>query len=277
MKILKIISVFAFLIVISCDTIENPIKEQENMTCGDEEGPVPIRKILVEDFTGHKCPNCPDAAVKLEELIDMYCDHIIPIGIHVGYFAIPDDDFPADYRTTTGDELDANFSVTNQGLPNGLINRTEYEGDYVIGRDSWAAVTNLYYSLAPDFNIQIESEYSEPSGEITVDITVETYTQFDYDINLGLYVVEDSIVSAQKDGSVTVQDYVHMHVLRKGVNGAFGETIASSGINGDLFERSFTITAEDAWVLKNIGFVTFVSNESTREIIQAESEHLHLE
>jgi hypothetical protein len=275
---IKIISILLIGFIMSCDVIEDPIKENEN-TCGDENGPLPIRKILVEEYTGHQCPNCPPAAVKLQELIDMYCDYLVPIAVHTGFFAATNDDFPADYNTLTGDELDDFYSVSNQGFPKGIINRTIFDGeaDAILSFNDWATYIHLLSIQTPEFYITIENSYNESSDEITVDLTVETFVQFSYDLNIGLYVYEDSIVSPQNDGSATIEDYVHMHVLRKGVTETFGEPIASSGNNGDIFEKSYTIAVEDAWVLNNIGFVAFVSKDSGKEIIQAESEHLHLE
>ena len=37
----------------------------------------PNKKVLIEDFTGHLCPNCPDAARELETIHDIYsCDFL---------------------------------------------------------------------------------------------------------------------------------------------------------------------------------------------------------
>ncbi|MCD4791692.1 MAG: Omp28 family outer membrane lipoprotein [Bacteroidales bacterium] len=277
MKPIKILSVLLLVILFSCDTIDNPLKDTDGKTCGDENGPIPIRKILIEDYTGHKCPNCPDAARIIEELSGTYCDHIIPIGIHVGYFAEPDEDFPADYTTETGDQLDNFFKVANQGLPNGLINRSEYDGSIVIGRNNWAAAVDLLYNLNPEVNIVIESSYNESTHKVTATISAEFLSKIDYNINLGLYVTEDSIISPQKDGSATIEDYVHRHVLRKGINGAFGENFASTGSFGDIIEKTFTFTADPEWVIENCELIAFISKSSSNEIIQAESEHIDQE
>ena len=54
------------------------------------------KKILLEDYTGHKCGNCPRAAEKAEELKEIYGDQLIPIAIHAGFFA---SDFGGNFTT----------------------------------------------------------------------------------------------------------------------------------------------------------------------------------
>ena len=45
------------------------------------------RNVLIEDFTGQRCVNCPAATKKIEELHSQYGDRIIPVAIHSGPFA----------------------------------------------------------------------------------------------------------------------------------------------------------------------------------------------
>lgn len=48
-----------------------------------------VRKIFIEDFTGHTCPNCPTAARMLDSLGDAYPTQIIGMGVHIDYYAEP--------------------------------------------------------------------------------------------------------------------------------------------------------------------------------------------
>ena len=274
MKAIKTITYLTFIIFFfACNQIENPLKERQEGTCGDETQPIPIRKILVEDYTGHRCPNCPDAARILEGIHDDYCDHIIPIAVHVSFFAEPHNpDFPEDFRTETGNELDQFFGVSNQGLPGGLVNRKEFDGNLVLNRDNWRSAVDAIYDVNPDVNIIIEPTYSETNHIVTANITLEFLKDISEAVNLGLYVTEDSIIAPQQDGSTYVENYLHRHMLRKGVNGAFGEKILNSAKKGDTFEKSFTIDIDANWNIHHLDLVAFISSNSTNEILQAESE-----
>ena len=274
MKALKVITYITIILFgFACNKIENPLKDKQSGTCGDENSPVPIRKILVEDYTGHRCPNCPEAARILDGIHDDYCDHIIPMAVHVSFFADPHEpDFPEDFRTETGSTLDEFYGVSNQGLPGGLVNRKKFDGNTVLGRDTWRSAVDAIYNINPEVNIMIESEYNATDNTIDADITVEFLKDISEAVNLGLYVTEDSIIAPQQDGSEYVENYLHKHILRKGVNGAFGEKILNSAKKGDTFEKSFTVPVDTSWNIHHIELIAFISKNSDNEILQAESE-----
>ena len=74
----KYITLLSIIITISaCDKIEGPYIINSDSYVN------PDKKVLVEDFTGHLCPNCPDAARELEAIHDIYPGQIISMAIHV--------------------------------------------------------------------------------------------------------------------------------------------------------------------------------------------------
>jgi hypothetical protein len=270
MKKLKIISVILLSLFISCDIIENPVHENTGNTCGDETTGIPIKKILVEDFTGQRCLNCPQAAVILVDIISNYCDHIVPVAIHTTAFADSTEEFPYNYKTIVGDELANDYGIIS--LPMGLINRTEFNGNMLQSRDNWLAAVNSLYNVTPEMNIIIESSYNETTNKITAVVTTEFLADFNYDINLGLYLTEDSIISPQQNGADIISDYIHRHMLRKGITSTYGEKIASSGNFGEFIQKTFVFDADPKWILGHCELVAFISKNTTNEIIQAESE-----
>jgi thiol-disulfide isomerase/thioredoxin len=268
---------FTILFFFACNYIQNPLKDRQENTCGDESLPIPIKKILVEDYTGHRCPNCPDAARILEDIHEDYCDHIIPIAIHVSFFAEPHDpDFPNDFRTETGNELDDFFGVSNQGLPGGLVNRKKFDGNLVLGRDTWRSAVDALYNLTPEVNILIESNYESSENSVTANIKVEFFQDINESINLGLYLTEDSVVSPQQDGAEYVEFYLHRHMLRKGINGAFGKKILNSASKGSVFEKTFSFSVDPSWNIEQCELIAFISNTANNEIRQAESEPVEI-
>ena len=71
------------LIITSCDVKEGPFINDYNSYVN------PDKKVLIEDFTGHLCPNCPDAARELDAIRNIYDDQVIGMAIHVSSFAKP--------------------------------------------------------------------------------------------------------------------------------------------------------------------------------------------
>ena len=68
----------------ACDIVEPPFAETS--TTGPT-GPVSgaVRKVLLEDFTGHKCGNCPRAGEAADALKLAYGDQLIVYAAHVGF------------------------------------------------------------------------------------------------------------------------------------------------------------------------------------------------
>ena len=46
------------------------------------------RNVLVEEFTGQQCTNCPDAHKALATLSEQYGSNLIVVGIHAGSFGM---------------------------------------------------------------------------------------------------------------------------------------------------------------------------------------------
>ena len=55
------IFIFTFFILSSCEVVEGPYQNEINSNGSSE---TVLQKILIEDFTGHTCRNCPEAAIE---------------------------------------------------------------------------------------------------------------------------------------------------------------------------------------------------------------------
>jgi thiol-disulfide isomerase/thioredoxin len=96
----KNISILAAVLIaasmFSCDKIEPPYRQGGVVTAE--------RKVLLEDYTGSRCVNCPSAARIAHDLKQVYGENLIVLGIHTGFFAFPfPPQFPLDLRTPAGE------------------------------------------------------------------------------------------------------------------------------------------------------------------------------
>ena len=107
----------------ACDIVEEPFATNGGTPVDTSSPTAFIKKILVEDYSGHTCSNCPNAARELDALIDIYGEKIVPITIHVGKtYARPfhisqAPKYQYDFRNETGESWDNLFQITNLGLP----------------------------------------------------------------------------------------------------------------------------------------------------------------
>ena len=258
----------------------NPDATSNNCDCAYEGQ----RKILLEEYTGHTCGNCPRAAEKLKDLMITHSGSIVPIAVHVGFFAEPHTNhssggYQYDFRTAEGDEYDLAFNNSNMGLPNGLINRQNDAGTYPIFHPSWDQPVQDLVDLDPEALIDIGVIYDEAvrSADITVDVSsLADLTAGPY--KLSVVITEDSIYNWQTDydlpsGQQDIPDYLHMFVLRESLNGPWGSELASGGslTLGYSESQTFNITLDSEYVDHNCNIVAYISREADRSVIQAES------
>lgn len=277
------------LIVISCDVEEGPFIEDYNSYVN------PDKKVLIEDFTGHLCPNCPEAARELEAIHNIYGDQIIGIALHVTKsFAKPNypsqTGFQYDFRTNWGDNWDAFYSISDAGLPKGMINRIGYQTQsHKLGKDEWAATVASELRKEIDFKINILAD----SNSITIESEVQKNNSASY--NLVVCLTENNIINWQKDGVNNIENYEHNHVLRTVLlddklsnsdNYISGQKIEKE-INYNLsileqFNENYSEnTAENGngmagdWNADNISVIAYIYNTITKEVVQVEEVHLN--
>jgi len=271
----KFVQLFGFIVLLAsfsaCDVIDNPIK-----TGGTAPPPAEgIRKVIIEDFTGHRCKNCPYAAEKIHELQDAYGENVIGIAIHAGpsNFTGTNTDYPTDFTTADGNEIYSFFKIP--GLPQGLVNRVDYSPTgtaYLKAYSKWPSLTAGLLDSVPHVKIEGLVGYEPTTRAVTVDVEATALKDFSVDLKVVVMLTESGIVSPQlmPDDSRN-PDYVHNHVLRDTYTEAMGDEIALSPITaGSVHTKQVTGTVDASWVASKCHIVVYVFNADTYEILQAE-------
>ena len=275
-RVLYLIIAVAGVLVISCDKVEAPYAVEKEITVDTNK-----RKVLVEDYTGMKCVNCPGATAGAEALVELYKGQVVLMTVHAGYFSEPDASghYTTDYRVQQGVDWFDDFSLISN--PMGMINRTPYNGKQAIGAGSWAEVVSNVVQENEVATIRIETEYT-PSKLNHITATIETkFTEkLPGAYSLTVCILEDSIIGWQKNNDPLVgpvpdiENYVFNDMLRAVLNGTYGEQLTASVDTLDVYSKTYLYTLNDAWIAEHLSLVAFVFDETTKEIIQVEKRHL---
>lgn len=286
-KIFILLCSVLIIAIVGCDKIEGPFTEN-NEIIDTTRCPVPqfpalentYRKILIEDFTGHKCGYCPRAHVALHDLIVSYGDTIVSYAMHVsdGY-AAPDatGSYTYDFRTEEGTFVDNAFHISAGGLPKGMVSRVKYNGSEVIDHGSWPIVVQTMLTDIPKLGLQIINNYNSTDSSFCSHIKISFLENITDTLMFYCCLTEDSIIKPQKNYDVTpntIPNYVHMHVYRDGLNGNLGVTINPSlTVKDSSIVKSYyyKLNGKD-FVHKNLKIVAYVYKSSTNEVLQAEDE-----
>lgn len=280
MKIRYIIPFILLLATIfnSCDKVSLPFREKIDYCSGN-------KKVLIEDYTGHGCVNCPEAAVELHNLNKALCedtDRLVIIGVHAGFFAKPNFEnnplFAADFRTEAGNTWDSFFGNSAMGNPNGLVDRVKGSNGYVFYPESWGDIAAPRLLEPAKALITIGNDFNTESKELSTFIRTEFQEEIAGNYKLIVCITQNNIIAPQKNNNPDIGtvgiiiDYVHNHVLRIAINGAWGENLSISGevVKGVTYEKTYTQSFANDWIPADCNVVAFVYNEETKTVLQVE-------
>jgi len=272
----------------SCDYVSNAVPTVQNTsTSGGSTGTV-YRKVLVEDYTGHKCGNCPAAARELRKLDSIYSGKIIPLAVHAGFYATINSQYPTDLRSQAGTDYDNFFGNSIAGNPNGMVNRTGYGTSNLIKQWSdWGSAAYAFFPIPADFKIEISNAYNAGTNQVTSTIITKMLNAVNGTYNLVVLMTEDSIVAEQIDYSITsgsqlIPNYEFNHVLRGSMNSSWGsQLINGSKLAGDSLVTTISnFQLASNWKWKYCHVVAFiydaVSGSPTQyEVLQVEMKELN--
>lgn len=265
----------------ACDIIEAPYNEKPI-------GPPPdttkyVRNVLLEEYTGHRCGNCPRAAKVAESLHELYGDRVIIMRVHAGPYANTKGFYSYDFRTPEGNEFDVFFGNSQAGNPNGMVSRYGYSNNHILPEAKWESSISDLLDDDPRLSIEIEAVVDTSSKKITIDYKIKYLMDGSGDDNLCLFILEDNIINYQTDYSkdpTDIPDYNHSHVLRGSINGTWGEPLNAQGISeGDEFEDTvnYTIPQDKDWVPSELSILAFVhDNGGSYEVYQVVVEHVKI-
>ncbi|MDY0101742.1 MAG: Omp28 family outer membrane lipoprotein [Lentimicrobium sp.] len=275
----------AFAFIVSCDKIEEPFVKQigsvDTAACPVPEFPAVttvIKRVLLEDYTGHACVNCPRAAVIAHDLKQVYGEQLVLVAVHAGFFAQPasSGELTYDFRTETGTEWDETFGIGNVGNPNGMINRIGLPNNHVVSPTGWGAAVVNALATAPLVDLQMINQYDPDERKLCTHIKTRFITDINKNLKLVVVLTESEIIKPQKNNDAEVgptpviEDYEHNHVLRAAINSTWGNSIAAEGtVNPESVVKSFKYILKDEFVPENCSVVAFVYDEATKEVLQA--------
>lgn len=267
-KLLYSAAVAAVIAFSSCSNVDEDeryiyVKPAESKRC-----------IIVEDFTGQRCVNCPKATEELAGMQEQYsADTVIVVGIHSGPFGHQRGSQTSPRLSLCTETGDAYFvkwlGKWETPQPAVVINRKS--GMLSLG--GYGAYVNEALAATTPVKMELDNSYDASSKTVTINVTAETSETVEG--KLQVWIVEDGIVDRQSmpDGS-TNAEYVHNHVFRASVtNDIHGDAFNIKTGDGEKATATYTVNVDDSWKAENISVVAFVYNDNDG-VLQATKKHV---
>ena len=252
------------LTLCACDEIDEQDRYEQ----------VPInfgtKNVLIEDFTGQRCINCPLASNTIATLQETFGhDRVIPVAIHGGDLTLA---APTGLANEIGNTYTAERGVSSK--PKGEVDRTgqlldqEKWGTTVLERIAMTAhvklgVENIAFdadSRELSFSVKTAADLTGAQGLLQVWLTeshIHTYQK-----------TPDPNRFPQYPASGNDHNYEHNHVLRACVSAKDGDAL--SLVAGGSDTRAYKYKLESDWVADNMSVIVIAYNaaEGVLQVIE---------
>lgn len=247
----------------SCDDV----KSDDRYIPGEE---ISVRRtVLLEDFTGQMCVNCPEAHGVIEQLEEQFGkENVVAVSIHCGTFGLSTSltNFDKNFiclKTAEGDAILEAYGINR--FPMGVINYGQPET-----YDTWPTTVRSQLDLPSDVTMDVAAEYlpSENDGDGyfgNISVKASVLSSSTRQSNVQFWIVEDGIVATQRSVDGTIPNYVHNNVFRaQMLPGLKGDAITLT--DGIITEVEASIptrwTDKERWEINNLSVVAIVSDAS---------------
>lgn len=231
-----------------------------------------VRHIAVMEFTGAWCSWCPDGYNLLKLVFDTYnyTDRAHIIALHDNTAGTD----PMGIALTN--EINNAFgTVSFPGFVIDLRDAGEIGSNSSGIRDALKRSDNEYPAHS---GVAVKSEFDVATGKGKFTAKVFANTADTY--RVAIYIMEDGIVYPQKQGSLTIDNYTHNHVVRQMLSASYKGDRVGDLIAGQEQSVEYEYTLEDGIIAENchicalvIDSTGYVNNMNICELVGGEADY----
>ncbi len=250
---------FLFLSIAACRQIESDdrwIPEAENRLPATERSTV-----LIEEYTGQNCINCPGAAAELKKISQDYPGNVITVSMHANRTGQVREELASSDADTYAGEYHIPASV-----PGILINRRKSDGEkqYIQKKALWNSLIRQAVNTPYRYRIELKADRTaDKKFDIRVSVSSSKERNSSETLGIQLWAVED-IRAEQMLPTGKKEDYLHHNVLRGTLNGISGVEYTL----GEVYQLQTSLppTVKDA---NHAKIIAFVFERRTNEVFEA--------
>lgn len=290
--------IIALVALTSCDKVENAYEDQATIDLDttlypglwqdylDNDYPVFSQNpntdinVLLEDYTGHTCNNCPTAATEAHTIHENNPDRIFVASIHVDpgaalsfQAATSSGSYSTDH--TNPDAIAYGETFQNGynfiGNPQGTVNRKVVDGKMFDFYGTWQSrATDIINTNDLKFNLQSEFNFFETTNGGFLHVEAEKLTTENIEINTVVYVIQDTLTDWQLMPNNTSNEfYLHRDKHLGSIDGnAFGiPTFDPDDPEGTKKVIDYSYEVPSDLTPENLHFLVYVFNTETYEVL----------
>lgn len=235
-------------------------------------------KLLIEDFTGWNCVNCPTLAEFLTtQITSSYPSVLVSLHMNTNSFSARHrDGYNCASADSIADYIYGSAVASQLPLPSVAIDQTANEAGDILGSDQ-KMLSKLALSRFTTCNI----DKTAPQAGIGINVSnqgngkfgISTYVKYNGACNLKLWLIEEELRSSrQNSSSGYLKDYLNHGILRMVINGAYsGDDLTLNGDGEVVAHHTLNIAdkmeGDKGWNPVNCRVVAILTDPATRQVI----------
>lgn len=240
------------LLFTACDNVP----EDERLIPADR--PDVARKVLIQEFTGQRCSNCPEGAAAVMMIKELYPGDVVSINLHPKNTSYTR---PIGGLNLTSDIATVLYEYYRpMAFPAAVIDGA----NPVTTVSTWNTAVYSNLEAPAPAEIELTSDYDASTRLLTVNYKLIFNVEYSGELNMNLWITEDGIVGPQMTNGPRDENYVHNHVARTTLTGDWGTSIGNAFTFDQVVEGSASITLDAAWVADNCEIVGFLQTPSKK-------------
>lgn len=233
-----------------------------------------VKNVMIEEFTGVRCPNCPQGHQILATIKAAHPDHVVAMSMHpINSLGAPYNGLSVmDFRMQEVQDLFTGY-YSNPGFePCAGIDGQLFSGEtfVLIDKNKWASKVDAQLTGTTPVNIELSKTYDSTNRQLTMVVELH-YTQNVTEANkLTVGLIESGMVTAQLNGSVIDTFYVHNDVLRSFITANTGDALSQTLEPGRVIRKVYQKVLDAAWKPENMKIVAYVhESQNSKAVYQA--------
>jgi hypothetical protein len=240
------------------------------------------KNVLIEEFTGVRCSNCPKGTADLRIIENTYAPRVLVAKIHSVLQATPIKNTDPDLRCPDADALAVALGL--QAKPAASADRLLNSGnDYTFGINQIGGKVSTQLTKQTPVNINLDKLVNATLDTINLAATFIFTDTTSRKLAFNIYLLENKVITHQDSFDVVslstleIEEYEHEEVLRKSITPSFVGTAFPDILQprGKVYIRALQFSKpSNVLNLSNCTLLVFIHDRDTKEAIHCQQIHL---
>lgn len=249
--------------------------EERPVTIPEFVPPSTDKVVLIEEFSGVRCPNCPAGTTEIKRLGNLFDTNLVAVAYYTKFLGQPLEESKYNFLTEEAEELESLIGPY-LGKPAATINRIQFPSEdfrLISGTGSWQGYVEQ--ELQEDSQIRLIGtvEYNDENRNANINIRLTPARDLDGSFQITVLITESEIIDAQLFPNDSIaEEYEHNHVFRTFLTDVRGNNISQNLQESRTLSFDYNVELSEEWVAENchiVAFVEDVEDSSNRRILQA--------